>query len=80
MCGLAGRGIMVPCFPQIKMSQNLFNNTRLFYKRDHSHLTVAPRTNQRIDIVDLLDKPGPILSKHLPGNIRVYESRDLVVS
>ena len=25
MCGLSGRGIMVPCFPQIKISQNLFN-------------------------------------------------------
>ena len=58
MCGLAGRGIVAPCFPQVKMFQDLLYDFRLLYKRDYSHLTVAPRINRRIDIVDLLDKPG----------------------
>ena len=46
--GLAGHGIVIPCLPQIKTSQNFFNNIPLFYKREHFHLTVAPRTNQQI--------------------------------
>jgi hypothetical protein len=32
MCGLAGRGIVVPCFPQIKMFQDLLYDFRLLIK------------------------------------------------
>ena len=35
MRGLAGRGIVVPCFPQIKMFQDLLYDFRLLYKKEY---------------------------------------------
>ena len=52
--------------PQAKVLENLLDHFLIVDEADDPYGPPAFATNQRIDIVDLLDKPGPIFSKPLP--------------
>jgi len=39
-----------------------FDNLRISYKTNDSHLTLAFRACQGINLIDLLNQPGPVLS------------------
>ena len=41
------------------MFQNLPNCLLVLDERDHTHLTTALRTDERINLVDFLDQPCP---------------------
>gem|GEM_PF-3097667 len=61
------RRVMVPDIPKAEMHQNFPDNVRLFNKVDDIHDALASRAKEGIDIINLLNQPGPAFSHGAGG-------------
>ena len=58
-----GGRIVVPCVPQIKVSQNFLYNFAIFNETYYTHFALTFWADKGINVVNLLDQPGPILTE-----------------
>ena len=48
--------------PQTEVLEDFLDDVRVLYKTDHFHSPETFGANKGIDIIDFLDKSGPVLS------------------
>lgn len=66
--------------PQAQALEDLFNDLSFFNKRNNSYLPAAFWTDQRIILVNFLDKTRPILMESFAGRFRLQNAGNLIIS